>query len=279
MDREKNNQGFTLLELLGVMGVIVIMSFIVVSGFRSIMLGVGDNSATRILSDSVQLARQHAMQDNSRIFFIVTGIGSYVMCREGGTITDSAKGSVKVSYLDNKSENAFWVYDEYADWQALSDGFTSIYTSDAIEEMINNSSKDAKYKGIVMYDLDEGKSATVLFPPFVNEAKDMWCLGFHNSMIKGDMFGIGHTYGWVLYEERFLPDGYVFDSKHYKLDSDGNFENGSGSIICFNPDGTTVKGPSYVDELTIGEVDPTKSDSIKNKTTINIKGDGTLDVE
>jgi type II secretory pathway pseudopilin PulG len=277
--KKRDNSGFTLLELLGVMGVIVVMSFFVVSGYKSIMQGVNDATGAKGLRDSVQLARQHAMLDNSKVFFLVTGYNSYVMCREGGVITDSGSGSVVVPYLDNKSENAFWVYDEWADWESLKDSFTSIYGKDSIKDLINNKSSSSKYKGITMYDLDEGTYARVVFPPFINSSKDMWCIGFHNSDVKNNMFEIGNTYGWMLYEERYLPKGYIFDSKHYKLDSDGVFKVGSGDIICFNPDGTIEGGARYVDSLTIGEVDGTKADSIKNTVAIVVDGDGSIEVK
>lgn len=279
MKTKRDNAGFTLLELLGVMGVIVVMSFIVVSGYKSIMQGVNDTTGAKGLRDSVQLARQHAMLDNSRIFFIVTGYNSFVMCREGGTITESGKGSVEVSYLDNRSENAFWVYDEWADWESLSDSFTSIYNEDSIRDMIGNKTNETKYKGITMYDLDEGEYALVTYPPFINKSKDLWCMGFHTASVSGSMFDVGNSYGWMLYEERYLPKGYIFDSKHYKLDSDGLFKPGSGSIICFNSDGTIDGASDYVDSLTIGEVDATKENSIKNKLSITVDSDGSIVVQ
>ncbi len=277
MMRKKDNSGFTLLELLGVMGVIVIMSFFVVSGYKSIMQGVNDTTGSKGLRDSVQLARQHAMLDNSRVFFVVTGYNSYVMCREGGTITESGSGSVEVPYLNNKSVSAFWVYDEWADWESLSEIYTSIYSAEDIEDMIKNTSKGSDFKGLTMYDLDEGKVAKVMYAPFINPAKDLWCIGFHTSDVKGGMFDVGNSYGWMLYEERFLPKGYIFDSKHYKLDSDGNYVLGSGSIICFQPDGS-IDG-SYDDTLVIGEVDGTKANAIKNTVSIVVDGDGTVVVK
>ncbi len=270
----KDNSGFTLLELLGVMGVIVIMSFFVVSGYKSIMQGINDTTGSKGLRDSVQLARQHAMLDNSRVFFLVTGINSYVMCREGGTVTDSGSGSINVPYMDDQSVSAFWVYDEWADWSTLGDSFTSIYDKSEIKDMLGKGSSDSKYEGITMYDLDEGEYARVVVPPFINKAKDQWVIGFNNSEASG-MFDIGNTYGWMLYEERFLPKGYVFESKHYKLDADGVFESGSGSIICFNADGSI--DPDYDDNLTIGEVDATTKDGIKNTVSITVDSDGSIE--
>lgn len=274
MGKRFDNSGFTLLELLGVMGVIVVMSFFVVSGYKSIMQGVNDNTGVKGMRDAVQLARQHAMLDNSRTFFVVTSINSFVLCRDGGVITSFEQAQKNVPYLDNRSVEAFWASDEWADWEALSDGFSSIYKRDVIEEMISNSSS-SKYKGIIMYDLDEGKFARVAIPPFKQDST--WYIGFNKSDIKGDMFKEGNSYGWMLYEERYLPKGYIFDSKHYKLDSDGLFEVGSGSVVCFNPDGSLDS--SYDDELTIGEVDPTKPDSIKNKVSVSVDSDGSIEVK
>lgn len=276
MRKKNDNSGFTLLELLGVMGVIVVMSFFVVSGYKSIMQGVNDTTGSKGLRDAVQLARQHAMLDNSRTFFFVSGINSFVMCREGGIVSESWKGTVAVPYLSDKGIDAFWVNDEWADWESLSDGFTAIYKKDVIEEMLGNNSNSSKYKGIAMYDLDEGEFATVVIPPF-RDNNDKWCIGFRKSDVNGGLFDVGNTYGWMLYEERYLPKGYVFDSKHYKLDSDGNYEIGSGAIICFNPDGS-LDG-QYDDSLTIGEVDPTKADSIKNTVSIRVDGDGSVEVK
>lgn len=276
MIKAKDNSGFTLLELLGVMGVIVVMSFFVVSGYKSIMQGVNDTTGSKGLRDSVQLARQHAMLDNSRTFLFVTGINSFVMCREGGTITDVNQGSVEVPYLD-RSVEAHWIYDEWADWEALSEGFTSSssYSKDAIEDMIGNNSRDSKYKGLTIYDLDEGEYAVVTYPPFKG-SDSKWCLGLKKADARG-MFEVGNTYGWMLYEERYLPKGYVFDSKHYKLDGDGIFESGSGSILCFNPDGSLDS--DFDDTLTIGEVDATKADSIKNAVSIQVDGNGYIEVK
>ena len=121
MGKRFDNSGFTLLELLGVMGVIVVMSFFVVSGYKSIMQGVNDNTGVKGMRDAVQLARQHAMLDNSRTFFVVTSINSFVLCRDGGVITSFEQAQKNVPYLDNRSVEAFWASDEWADWEALSD--------------------------------------------------------------------------------------------------------------------------------------------------------------
>lgn len=277
MIKGKNNSGFTLLELLGVMGVIITMSFIVVSSFPNVMGGINDTTGSKGLRDAVQLARQHAMLDNSRVFLIVSGIDSYVMCREGGIISESGSGNVEISYLGDKSVNAYWVYDEWADWESLSEIYTSIYTSDAIEDMIKNTSKDSKFKGLTMYDLDEGKSARVLYPPFVNKSKDLWCLGFHKSNIKSGMFDPGNSYGWVIYEERYLPKGYIFDFDHFD-EKEGEFIEGSGDIICFNPDGTLDTSSDFVDELVMGMIDATQAKKIKNKKSIRVDANGTISV-
>lgn len=275
---KKNNSGFTLLELLGVMGVIVVMSFVVVSSFRNIRQGLNDTSSSKTLHDSILLARQHAMLDNSRVFLIVTGINSYLLCREGGVVTHKTTDGTKyVEYLD-RNVSAFWMSDEWTDWDALSEGFIKIYDKDKVNNMIGANAHNFKYKGISVYDLNEGEYATIAVPPF-QDNNDLWCIGFNKSTIKNsNLFNVGNTYGWMLYEERFLPRGYAFDNKHYKLDEKGFFESCSGSILCFNQDGTidVDTNSNFVDELIIGEVDATKAESIKNTVSIQIDMNGSI---
>lgn len=278
MIKGNNNSGFTLLELLGVMGVIVIMSFVVVGSFRSIRQGLNDVSSSKTLYDSVVLARQHAMLDNSRVFLIVTGINKYILCREGGTITHREKNTSKnVSYID-KEVSAFWVSDEWADWSSMSETFTSIYDEDQIKDLIGSNLKQSKYEGVSVYDFYEGEYVIIAVPPF-QDSNNLWVMGFNSSAIKDEMFAVGNYYGWMLYEERSLPVGFAFDKQHYKLDADGNFEYASGSMVCFNPDGAIDTSSDFVDELVFGEIDATKDESIKNTVSLKFNIDGSIVVE
>jgi len=86
-----NRGGFTLLELLAVMGIMLILATIAVTSYRSMVSGSGITASLGHLRQTLALARQQAiMQGKSAylVFYQNTNQSWYVTCMAEGTKTD-----------------------------------------------------------------------------------------------------------------------------------------------------------------------------------------------
>lgn len=274
----KGESGFTLLELLGVMAIIVTMSFVVVGGYMSMMRGINETAAINALRNSTMLCRQHAVLDSVRTYLVITGPNKYILCREGGTVGGgTGRGSVNTPHMGG-STSAYWITDDYADWTAFSENYGE-YSDEDRKSMFGNSA----YTGNKIFDMDTGKSCNIKYPPFFETNSDKWMLGVDPSDVDGKMFKIGSYYGWPLYDEKTLPSGYVFDPKHYSLDSNGNLK--SSDRIYFDSDGSVgyIKSngsESSSADISIGELDPNSSTGdIRNPKVMSINKDGKITTE
>ncbi len=283
-NRKKRSGGFTLLELIAVMAIIVTMALVVAGGYNGIMRAINESSAINAMRNTAMLCRQHAVLDNRRTYFLVTGINKYVLCRYGGKVSDlSGKSSFEVPYL-SKSESAYWLFDDYADWSAMAESFTSSQMDeDDIDDMFDSNSESA-YSGNYIFDFEESEGCRIKYPPFFHDGNDCWVLGLDTKDVSGSLFAPGNEYGWLLYDEKTLPRGYVFSDDLYDIDSSGDFK--QGACFYFDPDGTV----SFVSksgtesesaEITIGEVDPSSPGgaSLRNEQTLEIKHDGKMTVK
>lgn len=94
-------RGFTLLELLAVMAIMLILSSLAVTGYRAMISGSGVGAAVGHLRQTLDLARQTAiMQGKSSyvVFYQDTGTAWYVTCMGEGYKTDGGGGILVDAY-------------------------------------------------------------------------------------------------------------------------------------------------------------------------------------
>ena len=266
----RRDSGFTLLELVAVIGIIAIMSVVVVGGFNSILRAISGDTADSGLKRILNAARQQACVDGQDVYVWVTGMNSYAVVRKAGTVTGRNTGSRDFEWGTDKSLSnlgdgrALWLFDAYAD---LGNVGLSFSFDDDFEENDVRAVFD-QYKGLLVFDMEDGTMANVIVPPTFANASDAWVFGVEKSEA-GSSFKVGSDYGWVVLPEQYLPKGYVFDGS---FDADGSFKKGYDRKVRFDPTGVPdaetdfpVKEVSTGGLITVtvkktGEVTTTKSE-------------------
>lgn len=275
--RRRRGAGFTLLELIAVMGIIVTLSFVVVGGYSGILRALAKNAGESSLRKMATLCRQHACIDGSRTYFWVTGIDTYVLCRKAGTISATSSsdrsGDDRPSYLPPGQYSAWWIKDNFSDLGSSQESFDSAsgdVDADA-QKALADSIQDGTYKGLLLFDIKVGEMAKVKYPPWYDQRGDYWIMGLvgldgKSSVIPSGAFINGNDYGWALYPEQQLPKGYAFvnDGTMYVIDEDtGEFV--SGKSFFFEPEGTADSDDGMM-VLKVFEIGTGAESSVEIKT-------------
>ena len=232
--------GFTLLELIAVMGIIVALSLVVAGSYSGMLRAISAQAGVNAIRKIVTLSRQHACVDGSRTYFWVTGLNTYVLCRKAGTVsarsTGARSGADLPPYLASSggSYTALWIVDRYSDLGSSSESFDSSVSNTGNSDL-GATMKTNGYNGALLFDLDKGLMARIQYPPWYDTRDDKWIMGV-NSSTSG--FDVGDIYGWALYPERQLPKGYVFDVAASDLDSNEKMKEGKRLSFYFEPDGS-----------------------------------------
>lgn len=238
--------GFTLIELIAVMGIIVAMSLIVMGGFRGMMNSIAQRAGVDALHKAVTLCRQYATIDGKETYIWITGFDTYVICRKEGKLDGPIHGFGTLTqkagfYFKDSSDNyqAFWVSDQYVDMGNTAD-FASIENDSEGQRATGEIMKEKKYDGGLVFDFDNSKVARIRFPPWFNPVEECWVFGImgpakEDSPPSG--FRAGCEYGWMIGQEYQLPKGYVFDDDGSMYDYSSSGEFVKGNRISFAPDG------------------------------------------
>ena len=230
--------GFTILELIAVIGIVAVIGTAVVGGFSGMMRAVSERNAKDSVRRALNLARQEACVDGNDVYFYTVDVNRYAIVRKAGTVTSVDTGSRNVAYGDKISmSNATidgsggkWIVDAYAD---LSDSTETFVVDDTMSNAdLIKTFKD--YAGSMVFDMDEGTYADVAYAPFRDKSIDAWVFGVKNAT--GNSFKAGHVYGWITHPIQALPQGYVFKDTYSA--SDGTFKAGNDVYVHFNADGT-----------------------------------------
>ncbi len=182
--RLRRDDGFTLIELIAVMGIILAMSMVVVSSYVGITRAMAARAGISHLANAVRLTRQHACMDGQRTYLYVLDETNYVISRRAGVVSE--RGGT--SFLDR-----------YGDLSSFVDR------------------SDEERGGLRVFDLSLSASGT----PFArveriqwNDAERAWIVYFVRDPAfpppPGTIFQPGHVYGVELYTVRELPKGHRF---------------------------------------------------------------------
>ena len=227
--------GFTILELIAVIGIIAVIGTAVIGGFSGMMKGVARRSAIDSVRRSLNLARQEACVDGNDTYLYPVDVNRYAIVRKAGTIS---KVTGKPSSLNNLNlgDGITWIQDDFADLSGSTEAFVAAYgngvstENDALEAMFKD------YAGSMVFDMKDGVYATVGYPPFRDANIDAWVFGVKNA---GSSFKATHDYGWVTHPIQSLPEGYVFQGTYNT--SDGSYKATHGLCVHFLPDGTAAR--------------------------------------
>ncbi len=269
--RTRGRAGFTLLELVAVIGIIALMSVVVVGGFNGILRAIADTSGADAMRRALMLARQQACVDGEDTYVWVTGMNTFAVVRKAGTVSAVSSGSRNPSYLQvggrETSISAKFIEDEYADLASAEQGFvidgdsTDIGTdSGSIVWRDKNKEIVRKYKGIKVFDMSTAKMADVTVPPWFDGKKDAWVFGIAKD---AGGFAVGADYGWLIYPEQTLPAGYVFADSY---DSNGAFKENYDTKVHFLADGTADSQVTF----------PIYEVSTKKTRQVQVSVDGTI---
>ena len=242
----KKSSGFTLIELMVVIGIMILIASIVVTGSFGMSRASGYMAAENVVYNTLQAARQKACTDGKRVIvaFIKIDAGTssgdtadyaLVMAEAAGVVSeefDSSRRtlrdrtSIMNKFLDGQgrgpqSEDAIWNLDtgDYVEGP-----FTNYLQTAGNVEKIKSADGDVG---------EYGYSTTVL------ELKKS------GSNFRSSMWDNGHAYGFQIGEAQEMPTG-------FKLGVDSASANSAdGRIVVFEPDGRSffnkAKGVSFKD--------------------------------
>lgn len=260
--RTRGRAGFTLLELVAVIGIIALMSVVVVGGFNGILRAIADTSGADAMRRALMLARQQACVDGEDTYVWVTGMNTFAVVRKAGTVSAVSSGSRNPSYLQvggrETSISAKFIEDEYADLASAEQGF--VIDADTLATDINDIVKN--YKGIRVFDMSTAKMADITVPPWFDGKKDAWVFGIAKD---AGGFAVGADYGWLIYPEQTLPAGYVFADSY---DSNGAFKENYDTKVHFLADGTVDSPAAF----------PVYEVSVKKTRRVQVSGDGKVTI-
>ena len=261
--------GFTLIELIAVMGIIVALALLVVGGYSGMSRAIASGQASRQVAATLLLARQTACVNGVRVYLYILSEDEYVLCRKMGT---SSGNGGKSSYQSGKDpyfkKDAYVFFDYYTDLGSFVNEVDRDSESYAQEDNDTSFAKSGITSDMHIFDLsskDEAKYATLRG---VDSNKDGvgWCLYFQpaNGSSGTSLFKEDADYGIELYPIRSLPKGFVF------------LEDEIGDFLYFEPTGST--GPGKGEKKIIVAEAALKGDA-QHQQTVKVSPTGKADVE
>ena len=225
--------GFTILELIAVIGIIAVIGTAVIGGFSGMMKSVARRNAADSVRRALNLSRQEACVDGNDTYFYPVDVDRYALVRKAGTITGVGTGSRTVKFngvdeFQTSISGGKWILDAYADLSSSTEAF--VVDKDLSNSELVDRFKD--YGGSMVFDMNDGVFTTVAFSPFRDNDVDAWVFGINGT----SSFAIGDDYGWVAHPIQSLPQGYVFKGTYNT--STGKYKSTHGICVHFKPDGS-----------------------------------------
>lgn len=229
-----SREGFTLLELIAVIGIIAIMSVLVVGGFNGILKAFGETAGADSVRRSIMLARQQACVDGEHMYFQLTGYNTYCIVRRAGTITERAHKSKKPL---NENLNLYWISDDYA---STADGLSGLTDLTGFSNQDQHAIWDdyvERFSEMKVYDMTAHVASEIECPMFYDSEDDTWSFAITSEAYSRG-FREGNDYGWVVSPEQSLPKGMVFEGTYSAASGEVNESAIEDGFIHFLPDGS-----------------------------------------
>ena len=235
----KRTGGFTLIELMVVVGLMILVGSIVVSGSFGMTRASGYSAAQNLVYNTLQMARQKACVDGKRVIIAFGGTeendkdaeSAFTAIEASGIITEEVTGTAigdRCAHLGTHSEYSGENVDD----------------SDFFRPSVWNLRTGGKVTGIKIVTTGAKTEIKSLENNlYIPGTKDGY--GYSITRIetttdsKGKFTGWrrGDAYGFQIVPLQFMPKG-------FKIGFGGVKKNPKGNLIVFEPDGTSFSGTS-----------------------------------
>lgn len=263
-----NRKGFTLIELIAVMGIIVALALVVAGGYSGIARSIAEGQASRQVRDGLLLARQTACVNGSRVYLYILNEDEFVICRKIG-ISSGKLETASYNSGDPKFRKNSKVFPDY---------FTDL--SSFVNEIDLNAERSGYNASSGFKDSDLSSSSYIFDLGEPGEEKPSIGFGILRGVEMNEDLGFGwnvyidesieskyfkenHEYGISLFPVRSLPKGFVF------VDDPGTF-------VFFEPTG--VAGPGK-GKLEIKVAEAALQNDPKHQRKVTVSHSGKIEVE
>ena len=222
--------GFSLLELIAVVGIIAVLATVVVGGFNGMMAATARSSAAQTFERAVNLARQEACVEGSDTYVYVVDVDRFAIVRKAGVITDVLKNPNQVwtgnKYRDLRVDVSAqrWLVDAYADLADRAPALDDTGETDEAEALETLEKRLKDYDGELVFNIENAAIAKIKVPVSWNDGLDAWFFGIDNlpapAKASVSKFETNDRYGWITHPVFSLPEGWVFAGSY---DKDGEF--------------------------------------------------------
>lgn len=250
--------GFTLLELLVVMGIMLTLSSILVAAYFGMTRAASYTAAETAVYNLLQLARQRACMDGTTIYFMLVDNTSCVLVHGVGEMT---------SPVEAVTGGRRRFYDAYADHKQI--------TKDDSGLRIWNMASGDYADNVRMLRPASGQAVSLYpgapDPKYVREVIQIDGVFHDAGKWKYDAATQrGERYGFELYPRQVLPKGFYFDLGSeksltivFKADGtagrpeiDGNVDNEDTTVTIYEKIATGDKGKIKIRVLSNGTIKP-----------------------
>ena len=218
-------RGFTLMELLIVMAIMIVITTILVGGYFGMTRAASYHAAETGVFNLLQLARQRACMDGTKVFFMLLDSNTCVLVRGVGELGTGMQKS-------SEGELRYHFYDYYADHHIITNEFSKL----RVWNMSNN-----LYGEDVQLSRSFNAGSRADFRPFYTVDAKLRSAGEVNQWKKGD------RYGFELFPRHVLPLGFLFS-----VNTIGNLP--ENFRIAFNADGSSSWFDATGNEHTSGMI-------------------------
>ena len=251
--------GFTLIELIAVMGIIVALALVVVGSYSGMTRAIASGQASRQVRDTLLLARQTACVRGVRVYCYILSEEEYILCRKIGTSSGKDSSSTDDRFPEDDKGHVF--PDAYTDLGSFINEVDAASETYSAANDGQNRDKSALTSDMLLFELSDSGTARYGKLRWVESDKDNgygWNLFY--APVKGHepKFDSGTDYGIGLYPIRVLPKGFSFSDDMI------------GKFVYFEPTGAAN------DNITI-TIAETAIDDADHRQTVTVEKNGRVE--
>ncbi|MDD5706106.1 MAG: type II secretion system protein [Kiritimatiellae bacterium] len=216
----RGRRGFTVLELLTVIAIMMVVSTILVASFFGMGRAAAYTTARNAVFNTLHLARQRALMDGSRVFFMLIDSNSFVLVHGAGTLSlDAATGP----------GGRMLLFDAYSDLT----NFVNSVPENGVR-IWNMSRRSNQYVSANVVKVEMVLDSEKYLVPPEDGGTEYSRLIYHIETEPTDVskWKQGDRYGFELYPRQEL-------SKGFYLGFEGLETEPKNDVIVFRPDGGT----------------------------------------